>query len=77
MTIRKSDERQLELREGCDGTPFVEQLRGLRECIAYIREDALAYGENGSADLLIAACQILDTSIERCDMFPGGQNFRH
>ncbi len=77
MTIRKSAKLEGPDARGGDRVPFLDQLRGLRECIAYIREDALACGENVAADLLVAACQVLDTSIERHEMFPGAQNFRH
>lgn len=48
--------------------PLVKRLEGLRACLAFIREEALAYGEDSVAGHLDIACQILDGSVAR--LFP-------
>lgn len=47
----------------CD-LPLDQRLKGLRACLAYIREEALAYGQDDVAGHLAMACHILDGNAE-------------
>jgi hypothetical protein len=41
-----------------------QRLKGLRTCLAFIREEALAYGQDDVAGHLAMACHILDGNVE-------------
>jgi hypothetical protein len=41
-----------------------QRLKGLRSCLAFIREEALAYGQDDVAGYLAMACHILDGNVE-------------
>ncbi|MDR3439671.1 hypothetical protein [Telmatospirillum sp.] len=41
-----------------------QRLKGLRSCLAFIREEALAYGQEDVAGHLAMACHILDGNVE-------------
>lgn len=43
---------------------LASRLRGMRECLAYIRQEALTYRLHGVADCLDAACDEIDAGIE-------------
>jgi hypothetical protein len=49
--------------EGCD-LALDQRLKGLRACLAYIREEALAYGQDDVAGHLAMACHILDGNVD-------------
>lgn len=49
--------------DGCE-LPLEQRLKGLRACLAYIREEALAYGQDDVAGHLAMACHILDGNVE-------------
>ena len=49
--------------EGCE-LPMEQRLKGLRACLAFIREEALAYGQDDVAGHLAMACLILDGNVE-------------
>ncbi|PKU26471.1 hypothetical protein [Telmatospirillum siberiense] len=44
--------------------PLEQRLKGLRACLAHIREEALAYGQEDVAGHLAMACHILDGNVE-------------
>jgi hypothetical protein len=44
--------------------PMEQRLMGLRACIAFIREEALAYGQEDVAGHLAMACDILASNVE-------------
>ncbi len=44
--------------------PLEQRLKGLRACLAFIREEALAYGQDDVAGHLAMACHILDGHVE-------------
>lgn len=49
---------------------LANRLRGMRECLAYIRQEALAYRLHGVADCLDAACDEIDAGIEDLSLSP-------
>lgn len=49
--------------DGCD-LPLEQRLKGLRACLAFIREEALAYGQDDVAGHLAMACHILDGNVD-------------
>ena len=49
--------------DGCE-LPLEKRLKGLRACLAHIREEALAYGQDDVAGHLAMACRILDGNAE-------------
>lgn len=53
-----------------EGDSVVVRIRGMRECIAYIREEALAYQLDSVAEFLKAACRELDDGLDAIDDSP-------
>ncbi len=66
MNLRRRDRMGKQL--GDSDPPLAKRLEGLRACLAFIREEALSYGEDDVAGHLDMACQILDGSVAR--LFP-------
>ena len=55
--------------DGCD-LPLEQRLKGMRACLAFIREEALAYGQDDVADHLALACHILDVNTGHTSHLP-------
>lgn len=53
-----------------EGDSVVVRMRGMRECIAYIREEALAYQLDSVAEFLKAACRELDDGLDDINETP-------
>jgi hypothetical protein len=47
-----------------------QRLKGLRACLAFIREEALAYGQDDVAGHLAMACLILDSNARLLPLTP-------
>lgn len=55
--------------ERCE-LPMEQRLKGLRACLAFIREEALAYGQDDVAGHLAMACLILDSNTRLLPLAP-------
>lgn len=53
-----------------DQIPLVERLRGMKECLAYIRQEALTYDLDSVAEALRSACDEIDNELDQLAIMP-------